>query len=153
TGTLGMQHATVIAAIIATTVIAGIIVVVLFGEALESLVESVIGIVTVKHAPMVVRRWRELHQSLAVMRRPSIAVPATLGALLVWGLRVVLQWTVIQAFQPAGGMLDAAFFVGVVSIASAVPAAPGAIGAYQLVAQQALVLPFPALYTMSSALA
>jgi uncharacterized membrane protein YbhN (UPF0104 family) len=87
------------------------------------------------------------------MREPKIAVPATMGALVVWALTVVLQWTVLRAFQPSAGLLDAALLIGVVSIASAIPAAPGAIGTYQYVAQQALTLPFPALYTMSSALA
>src|SRR5439155_12232965 len=146
TGTLGMQHAAVVAGVTTTIVIAGIIVVVLFGEALESVVEAAITLVAPRHADMFVRRWRELHGALAVMRRPSIAIPATAGALVVWGLTVVLQWTVLRAFQPSAGMLDAALLVGVVSIAGAIPAAPGAIGTYQWVGQQALALPFPSLY-------
>ncbi len=153
TGTLGMQHAAVVAAVVTAVVIAGTAIVVLFGESLEPLVERLLAIVVAKHAGMLVRRWRELHSALAVMREPRIAVPATFGALSVWVLTVVLQWTVLRAFQPSAGLLDAALMVGVVSIASAVPAAPGSIGTYQYVAQQALTLPFPALYTMTSALA
>ena len=153
TGTLGMQHATFAAGVVTAAVIAGVVIVVLFGESLEPLVERVMTAVVKQHAGMFVRRWRELHNALAVMREPKIAVPATLGALMVWALTVVLQWTVLRAFQPSAGMLDAALLIGVVSIASAVPAAPGAIGTYQYVAQQALTLPFPALYSMSGALA
>ena len=153
TGTLGMQHAAVAAAVLTAAVIAGIVVVVMFGERLEPLVERVLTLVAAAHAGAFVRRWREFHGALAVMREPAIAVPATLGALSVWALTVVLQWTVLRAFQPSAGLLDAALLVGVVSIASAVPAAPGAIGTYQYVAQQALTLPFPALYSMTSALA
>jgi uncharacterized protein (TIRG00374 family) len=153
TGTLGMRHAAVVAGVMTAVVIVGIVIVVLFGEKLESVVEAVITRLVPRHADAFVRRWRELHGALAVMREPLIAVPAVLGALTVWGLTVVLQWTVLRAFQPSAGMLDAALLVGVVSIAAAIPAAPGAIGTYQWVGQQALTLPFPALYTMSSALA
>ena len=153
TGTLGMQHAVVVAAVLTAVVIAGIVVVVMFGESLEPFVERVLTMVAATHADAFVRRWREFHGALGVMREPSIAIPATLGALSVWALTVVLQWTVLRAFQPSAGLIDAALLVGVVSIASAVPAAPGAIGTYQYVAQQALTLPFPALYTMTSALA
>jgi uncharacterized protein (TIRG00374 family) len=153
TGTLGMQHATIVAAIATAAVIAGIVIVVLFGESLEPLVEKVLTMVAPRHADAFVRRWREFHGALAVMREPAIALPAAVGALSVWALTVVLQWTVLRAFQPSAGLLDAALLVGIVSIASAVPAAPGAIGTYQWVAQQALTLPFPALYTITSALA
>jgi uncharacterized protein (TIRG00374 family) len=153
TGTRVMQHAAVLAALVTAVVIAGIVLVVLFGEALEPLVERVLTRVVATHAGAFVRRWREFHGALAVMREPAIALPAVIGALSVWALTVVLQWTVMRAFQPSAGLIDAALLIGVVSIASAVPAAPGSIGTYQLVAQQALTLPFPALYTMTSALA
>jgi len=153
TATLGMRRAAVAAAIATAAVIGGIVIVVLFGESLEPFVEKTLSGVAPRHAGAFVRRWREFHGALAVMRDPGIALPATAGALLVWALTVVLQWTVLRAFQPSAGLLDAALLIGVVSIASAVPAAPGAIGTYQLVAQQALALPFPALYTITSALA
>jgi uncharacterized protein (TIRG00374 family) len=153
TATLGMRHAVVAAAMATAAVISGIVIVVLFGESLEPFVEKTLSGVAPRHAGAFVRRWREFHGALAVMRDPGIALPAAAGALLVWALTVVLQWTVLRAFQPSAGLLDAALLIGVVSIASAVPAAPGAIGTYQLVAQQALALPFPALYTITSALA
>ena len=153
TASLGMRHAALIATAMTAVVISGIVVVVVFGGPLERLVEAVFAKIVPRHAEMFVRRWRELTRALVVLREPSIALPATFGALAVWALTVVLQWTVLRAFQPAAGMLDAALLIGVVSIASAVPAAPGAIGTYQLVAQQALAAPFPGLYTMTSALA
>ena len=153
TATMGMQHAAAVAAGMTTVVIAGIVVVIAFEERIEGLVEAVFRRLTSAHADAFVHRWRQLTRGLLVLRQPSIAIPSTLGALAVWALTVVLQWTVMRAFQPAAGMLDAALMVGVVSIAAAIPAAPGAIGTYQMVGQQALTLPFPALYTMSSALA
>ena len=153
TATMGMQHATAVAAAMTIVIVAGIVVVIAWEERVEILVAAVFTRLMPRHADALVERWRQLARGLLVLRQPSIAVPATVGALVVWALTVVLQWTVLRAFQPAAGMLDAALLVGVVSIAAAIPAAPGAIGTYQMVGQQALILPFPALYTMSSALA
>ena len=90
---------------------------------------------------------------LAVVRNPAIAVPVIAGAATVWTLTIILQWTVLRAFQPAAGLIDAAVFVAVVSVGGAIPAAPGAIGTYQWVGQQALTLPFPVLYPPPLALA
>jgi uncharacterized membrane protein YbhN (UPF0104 family) len=42
--------------------------------------------------------------------------------------------------------------VATISLAIAIPAAPGFIGVYQWAGQQALIIPFPNLYTASSAL-
>lgn len=104
-------------------------------------------------SPPIVARWRELTTGLSAMRRPGVALRTIVGSAVVWMITIVLQWTVLKAFQPNAGLQDAALLVGLVSIAAAVPAAPGAIGTYQWVAQQALALPFPALYTPSRALA
>lgn len=106
-----------------------------------------------RHADVVIARWHELMNGLAVVREPSIAVPVIGGAAAVWTLTIILQWTVLRAFQPSAGLIDASVFVAVVSVGGAIPAAPGAIGTYQWVGQQALTLPFPLLYTPSLALA
>ena len=153
TGTLGMRHSAFLAGALAATVVVGIVIVVIFGARIETLVERVFDAVLPRHSAVFVRRWSELTRALTVMREPSIALPAAFGALSVWALTVVLQWTVMRAFQPHAGMVDAALMIGVTSIAAAVPAAPGAIGTYQMVGQQALTIPFPQLYTMTSALA
>ena len=73
---------------------------------------------------------------VSVARDPAIAAPAIAGSLAVWIITIVLQWTVLRAFQPVAGLLDAALLVGMVSIAGAIPAAPGGIGTYQWVGQQ-----------------
>lgn len=106
-----------------------------------------------RHAEAILARWHELMNGLAVVRNPSIAVPVIAGAATVWTLTIILQWTVLRAFQPSAGLIDAAVFVAVVSVGGAIPAAPGAIGTYQWVGQQALTLPFPLLYPPPLALA
>lgn len=99
------------------------------------------------------RRWNQLVDGLSRLFRPRVGAPAFGGALVVWALTIVAQWTVLRAFQPNAGLIDAAFMVAVVSLAIAVPAAPGFVGTYQWVGQQALAVPFPERYTESSALA
>jgi glycosyltransferase 2 family protein len=99
------------------------------------------------------KAWDDLARGLAALVEPSIGVPAALGASVVWILTVALQWLVLRAFQPHAGAADAAFMVAAVSLASAVPAAPGFVGVYHWAGQQSLVSAFPELYDASLALA
>ena len=99
------------------------------------------------------RRWKQLVDGLSRLFHLRVGLPAFGGALVVWALTIVAQWTVLLAFQPEARLIDAAFMVAVVSLAIAVPAAPGFIGTYQWVGQLALAGPFPERYTESSALA
>lgn len=119
----------------------------------DRLVVALCRAVLPRHAEVIIARWHELMNGLAVVRDPSIAVPVVGGAAAVWTLTIILQWTVLRAFQPSAGLIDASVFVAVVSVGGAIPAAPGAIGTYQWVGQQALTLPFPLLYPPSVALA
>ncbi|MDP1571590.1 MAG: lysylphosphatidylglycerol synthase transmembrane domain-containing protein [Vicinamibacterales bacterium] len=119
----------------------------------DRLMATVAGAVLPRHAGVVVARWHELMEALGVISRPGVAVPVAAGAATVWILTLVLQWTVLKAFQPAASMAEAAVFVAVVSVGGAIPAAPGAIGTYQWVGQQALTIPFPLLYSPPVALA
>ena len=120
---------------------------------MEPALGRVLAVVLPRHGDAALRRWRELMAAVSVARDPAIAIRAVVGSVIVWTITIVLHWTILRAFQPAATLLQAALLVGIVSIAGAVPAAPGAIGTYQWVAQQALALPFPAAYTPASALA
>ena len=64
-----------------------------------------------------------------------------------------MYWCIIRSFQADGAFLEATFMVVALSFAVAVPSSPGFIGIFQLVGQQALVLPFGAKYDESQALA
>jgi uncharacterized protein (TIRG00374 family) len=119
----------------------------------DKLVKRICRTVLPRHAELVIARWRELMNALDVVRDPAIAAPVLLGCATVWVLTIILQWTVLKAFQPAAGLPDAAVLVAMVSLGGAIPAAPGAIGTYQWVGQQALTLPFPELYPPALALA
>jgi uncharacterized membrane protein YbhN (UPF0104 family) len=105
----------------------------------------------VKH--IVVARWHDLTRGLSVLLNPSIGFPAAGASAIVWTLTVILQWLVLRSFQPRAGAADAAFMVAAVSLASALPAAPGFIGVYHWAGQQALISAFPDLYDPSTALA
>jgi uncharacterized protein (TIRG00374 family) len=98
-------------------------------------------------------RWTDLVRALSVLTNPSIGLPAAAGAGVVWGLTVLLQWLVLRSFEPRAGFGDAAFMVAAVSLAIALPAAPGFVGVYHWAGQQALVSAFPHVYDPSTALA
>ncbi len=100
-----------------------------------------------------VDRWKDLTRGVAVLLKPSIGFPAAAASGVVWILTVLLQWLVLRAFQPDAGALDAAFMVAAVSLASALPAAPGFVGVYHWAGQQSLVAAFPQRYDASTALA
>ena len=119
----------------------------------DKLVKRICRTVLPRHAELVIARWRELMNALDVVRDPAIAAPVLLGCATVWVLTIILQWTVLKAFQPAAGLPDAAVLVAMVSLGGAIPAAPGGIGTYQWVGQQALTLPYPELYPPALALA
>ena len=102
---------------------------------------------------VVVEQWNDLERGLSVLRIPSIGFPAAAGSMVVWALTVVLQWLVLRSFQPRAGIADAAFMVAAVSLAIALPAAPGFVGVYHWAGQQALISAFPDLYDPSTALA
>jgi len=101
----------------------------------------------------VVRRWHQVVEGSSRLLQPRIGLPAAGGMLVVWGLTVLAQWTVLRAFQPRASLVESAFMVAVVSLAIAIPAAPGFIGVYQWAGQQALVHAFPQVYTFASGLA
>lgn len=98
-------------------------------------------------------RWRDLTRGLAVLLQPRIGIPTAAASIVVWILTVLLQWLVLRAFQPEAGAADAAFMVAAVSLAIALPAAPGFVGVYHWAGQQALVTAFPLRYDASTALA
>jgi glycosyltransferase 2 family protein len=100
-----------------------------------------------------VDRWTDLARSLSVLFTPSIGLPAAAMSMVVWIMTIVLQWLVLRAFQPRAGLADAAFMIAVVSLATALPAAPGFVGVYHWAGQQSLVAAFPHLYDASTALA
>jgi glycosyltransferase 2 family protein len=152
-GGVELRHGAMVVATTAALGVTVLMAVIVLGERIERRLARVLDAVLPRYAGALLRRWRELTSAVSVARDPAIAIPAIVGSLSVWTITIGLQWTVLRAFQPAAGLLEAALLVGIVSIAGAVPAAPGGIGTFQWVAQQALALPFPALYSPAAALA
>ena len=148
-----VEHATLATAIMVVVALAGMTVVIAAREPLDRLVRMLAERLVPSRTEMIAARWRELSEGLAVIARPAIALQVVIGAAMVWVLTIVLQWTVLHAFQPLAQPIDAAVMVGIVSIASAVPAAPGSLGTYQWIGRAALATAFPARYTPTTALA
>jgi uncharacterized protein (TIRG00374 family) len=148
-----VEHAVLATGVTVLIALGGMTLLIVARAPLDRLVRVLAERLVPSRAGMIAARWRELSDGLAAIARPAIAVPVVIGAALVWVLTIVLQWTVLRAFQPLAEPIDAAVMVGIVSIASAVPAAPGSIGTYQWIGRAALATAFPARYNPTMALA
>ncbi|HEY5869109.1 MAG TPA: lysylphosphatidylglycerol synthase transmembrane domain-containing protein [Candidatus Tectomicrobia bacterium] len=100
-----------------------------------------------------VARWHEIVSGLLPLTHWQKALPACGWSLACWGLSIAMFWCVIRSLQADGAFLEATFMLVALAFAVAVPSSPGFIGIFQLVGQQALVLPFGAKYDASTALA
>lgn len=102
---------------------------------------------------IIVARWEELIDGLTPLMHGSVALKVIAFSLLTWLFSSIVYFCSVQAFQPSGLFLEAVFMMVSLSLAVAVPSSPGFIGVFQFVGQQALVIPFGAKYSASSALA
>lgn len=97
-------------------------------------------------------RWNEYVKGIDAIAKPGIALPALSLSLTAWILSICMYWCFILCFQPGATIVEAAFLVVALSFAVAVPSTPGCIGVFQLIGQQALVIPFGDKYTAGVAL-
>ena len=98
-------------------------------------------------------RWGELVSGFLPLTHWPIALRAGVWSLLPWALSIAMFWNVLLAFQSDASLVEAAFMMATLAFAVAVPSSPGFVGVFQLVGQQALVLPFGAKYEPAAALA
>jgi glycosyltransferase 2 family protein len=123
----------------------------------ESLSEKVLRVLCSRFSFLstkkVEERWRELVRGFQSLTQWRTASQAVYWSLIPWAFAIAVSWSVLMAFQPAARFVEAAFMVVALSFAVAVPSSPGFVGVFQLVGQQALMLPFGAKYDATSALA
>lgn len=119
----------------------------------EALLRALCERVPVVPAETAIARWRELGSGFLPLARPRSGSAALGWSAASWALSVAMYWCTIQAFQPAGALVEAAFMVVALGLAVTTPSSPGFIGVFQLVGQQALALPFGAKYDGAMALA
>lgn len=124
-----------------------------FNHRSESLLRCVFGRIPILPVEGIIARWRELVNGLALSTRWQIVVQAVGWSLVSWALSVGMFWAVLYSFKADSTFVEATFMVVTLSLAMSVPSTPGFIGVFQLVGQQALVLPFGAKYDMATALA
>src|SRR5216683_1914441 len=149
----GVMHSAALAAVVAVGGLMAIVALARFRDRPPDILDRAVSVLPPGARRVLVERWRDLIRGMAVLLRPSVGLPAVSAAMVVWILTVAMQWLVLRAFQPLAGVADAAFMVGAVSLASALPAAPGFIGIYHWAVQQSLTSAFPQLYDASTALA
>lgn len=98
------------------------------------------------------RRWGEYVKGINAVTQPGIALRTLSLSLTAWIFSICMYWCIILCFQPRATIVEAAFLVVALSFAVAVPSTPGFIGVFQLIGQQALVIPFGDKYTAGIAL-
>ena len=138
---------------IALTGLVLLLVVVRFRRRSESLVQALCARVPFLPAQRIMTWWRELVSGFLPLTRGRVALQAVAGSVAAWGLSLAMFWCILRAFRADGTLVEAAFMMVALSFAMSVPSSPGFVGVFQLVGQQALVLPFGAKYDAASALA
>jgi uncharacterized protein (TIRG00374 family) len=124
-----------------------------FSHRVESLLRAVCGRFPILPEAALVARWQELVNGLAPLMRWTTALRVIAWSILTWACSIAVYWCVLRSFQADSTWLEAAFMVAALSLALTVPSSPGFIGVFQLVGQQALVLPFGGKYDAATALA
>ena len=72
--------------------------VILMGDRLTRTISKVLTATLPKYAPLLLRRWHELNTGLSVMRRPAVALRATLLSFVVWVLTIVLHFVLQRSW-------------------------------------------------------
>lgn len=130
----------------------GVLVLLLFGRRLSGLVETLAGRLPERLAKLAVDTWTHLLVAIEPLRDPRVVAAVVGWSLVNWGAAIGTFWSAIEAVVPGAGLLEPSFALTATAFGVALPSSPGFIGVFQLVAQQALVAPFPDRYTPASAL-
>lgn len=124
-----------------------------FGSQSERLLRYVCERIPILPIAVIIGRWRELIIGLTPLTRWKVALQGVVWSLTTWAFSIAMYWCVLRAFQNDGSLVEAVFMVVALAFAVTVPSSPGFVGIFQLVGQQALVLPFGAKYEATNALA
>ncbi|HYU18951.1 MAG TPA: lysylphosphatidylglycerol synthase transmembrane domain-containing protein [Chloroflexota bacterium] len=124
----------------------------LLGQRGEAAVGKLAGWLAGSRQRALAARWRELMVGFHALRQPVAFAEALGWSALTWAVSVATYWATIEAVVPGSSFVEPAFAVAVLSIGISVPSSPGFVGVFQLVGQQALAVPFPDRYTLTSAL-
>jgi len=119
----------------------------------ERFLEFVCRRIRVLPAESIVRWWKELVVGFTPLTQLEVAMRSVGWALAAWAASIATYWCVLRAFQPDASVIEASFMVVALAFAVTVPSSPGFLGVFQLVGQQALVLPFGAKYEATTAMA
>jgi uncharacterized protein (TIRG00374 family) len=149
---LVIRAGTVFGAII-LVLLATLFLMVRFRELVERLLQSICRWYKFLPAEAIVARQRELIDGLTPFTKGSVAIRSIGWSIATWALSIGMNWAVIRSFKSDAAPVEAVFMIVALSLAVAVPASPGFIGVFQLVGQQALVLPFGGKYDLTTALA
>jgi uncharacterized protein (TIRG00374 family) len=139
--------------LLALSAIAVLLLTVRFQSQSERIFAGVVRRTRILPTEAIVAKWRELVAGLASFTKSRVAVQSVGWSLITWFFSVAMYWCVLRAFQPDASPVEAVFVVVALCFAVSVPSSPGFLGVFQLVGQQALVLPFGGKYEATHAMA
>ncbi len=119
----------------------------------EKFLQNVLKRVPILPVEGITDRWRESVIGLTPLTCGRVAVQSVVWSFAAWGGSIGMYWCVLRSFQSDGAPVEAVFMVVALSFAVSVPSSPGFLGVFQLVGQQALVLPFGLKYSATNAMA
>jgi hypothetical protein len=119
----------------------------------DRVARAVLARIPEKRRPGILRRWDELADGLTGLAEPRRAFRTVAWSAVAWALSIGIYACVLRSIQPQSTLVEATFMVVALTFSLTVPSSPGHLGVFQLVGQQALVVPFSPKYTAASALA
>ena len=130
----------------------GVVLLLVFGERLTGLAESLLAYMPVRFGSLGLLVWRQVLTSVEPLRDLRVVGQVIFWSAVVWVATVFAFYACIEAVVPGSRPIESIFALTAVALGIALPSSPGFIGVFQLVGQQALVTPFPDRYTPASAL-
>lgn len=141
-------QSTITSLLLILTSLAGVVVIVVFTRAGESIIGFTLGKIHQKSASSIQGALHRLRDGLASVREPRLLIPITAYTMLIWALYIVTTWTALMAMPYAetatASFADATLLLMILALAVTIAPTPGAIGVYHVAAQSSLVSLFGA---------
>jgi uncharacterized protein (TIRG00374 family) len=135
-------RAATIGSIALVVCVAGSVLVVLRGQAVERALAPRLARLGANRAEAILGRFRQIREGLASVGSARRMGQCVLLTVAVWAVTIVLAAVCLKAFLPEMDFVRPGFMVVSANLGGALPSAPGGLGIVQGFATSALVLPF-----------
>jgi uncharacterized protein (TIRG00374 family) len=144
-----IQRVALIMGIVVGLFVIFVIIIQRYNQALRRLGRRILDMFRIGNVAMIGKIWEQGTRAISLISQPQKAFSFLFWSILSWGLSIGLYWCVLLGFQPLASPIEASFMVVSLALAMTVPSSPGYLGVFQLVGQQALVIPFGEKYDLA----